>query len=158
MAIKILTIVHHPNFYLKHDFSETGFCLSIQVELTQLGPTDRASFCFRTIILIYHRHKPIDLIEVSFVWSAVLFQANRTAVLVHRLLNKTRDPDIKEEVKSFTPLAYCWREHRYELISFNNPTGIKRGEENDIMNDITIWYLHLKFVYCYSLMLDYYYY
>jgi hypothetical protein len=30
------------------DVSETGFCLRIQVEPTQLRPVDRASFCLRT--------------------------------------------------------------------------------------------------------------
>jgi hypothetical protein len=28
-------------------------------------------------------------------------QANRTAVLVHKLLNKTKDPGLKEEVRKF---------------------------------------------------------
>jgi hypothetical protein len=27
-------------FYLKHVFSETGFCLRLQVEYTQLGPIE----------------------------------------------------------------------------------------------------------------------
>jgi hypothetical protein len=30
-------------FYLKHNVSETGFCLRLQVEPTQLGPIDRPS-------------------------------------------------------------------------------------------------------------------
>jgi hypothetical protein len=34
--------------YLKHDISETGFCLRVQVELTQLDAIDRASLCLRT--------------------------------------------------------------------------------------------------------------
>jgi hypothetical protein len=38
---------HYPSscFYLKHNFSETQFCLFLQVEPTQLGPIDRASTC-----------------------------------------------------------------------------------------------------------------
>jgi hypothetical protein len=38
-----LDIVHRSNFYLKHDFLETGFCLRLQV-----GPTERASLCRQT--------------------------------------------------------------------------------------------------------------
>jgi hypothetical protein len=34
--------------YLKHNVSETGFCLLLQVAPTELGPTDRASPYFRT--------------------------------------------------------------------------------------------------------------
>jgi hypothetical protein len=43
----ILDINHRPVFYLKQNVSETVFCLRLQVELTQLGPTDRSSLCFR---------------------------------------------------------------------------------------------------------------
>jgi hypothetical protein len=35
-------IIHRP-VYLKQDDSETGFCLRLKVELTQLDPTDRVS-------------------------------------------------------------------------------------------------------------------
>jgi hypothetical protein len=37
-TITILHIIRHPVFYLKHDVSETGFCLRLEVVLTQLGP------------------------------------------------------------------------------------------------------------------------
>jgi hypothetical protein len=37
MTISILDIIHRTVFYLKHDVSETAFCLRIQVEPTQLG-------------------------------------------------------------------------------------------------------------------------
>jgi hypothetical protein len=37
-----------PCFYLKHNVSETRFCLRLQVEPTQLGPIDRASPYLRT--------------------------------------------------------------------------------------------------------------
>jgi hypothetical protein len=33
----LVTIVHRPFFYLKHDVSETGFCLYLQVEPTDFG-------------------------------------------------------------------------------------------------------------------------
>jgi hypothetical protein len=36
-----MDIVHYPVFYLKHNVSETAFCLHLQVELTQLAPKDR---------------------------------------------------------------------------------------------------------------------
>jgi hypothetical protein len=37
ITIKILGFIHRPGFYLKHDVSETTFCLRLQVLLTQLG-------------------------------------------------------------------------------------------------------------------------
>jgi hypothetical protein len=41
--IVFLDIINRPVFYLKHNVSETGFSLRLQVEPTQLGPIDRAS-------------------------------------------------------------------------------------------------------------------
>jgi hypothetical protein len=32
-----MDIIHRPVFYLKHNVSETGFCLRLQVEFIQLG-------------------------------------------------------------------------------------------------------------------------
>jgi hypothetical protein len=37
-----LNIVHIHVFYSKHHISETGFCIHLQVEPTQLSPIDRA--------------------------------------------------------------------------------------------------------------------
>jgi hypothetical protein len=45
ITIRILDIIHRPVLYLKHDVSETGFCLRLQVEITQVGPIERASLC-----------------------------------------------------------------------------------------------------------------
>jgi hypothetical protein len=33
----VLGIIQHPVFYLKHNVSETGFCVCLQVEPTQLA-------------------------------------------------------------------------------------------------------------------------
>jgi hypothetical protein len=38
-----LDIIHRPVYFSKHNVSETGFCLCVQVIPTQLGPIDRAS-------------------------------------------------------------------------------------------------------------------
>jgi hypothetical protein len=43
ITITILGIIHRPVFYLKHDVSETGFCLRLQVEPSQLVSVVRAS-------------------------------------------------------------------------------------------------------------------
>jgi hypothetical protein len=43
VSIIILEIVHPSVVYLKHDVSETGFCLRLEVIPTQLSPIDRAS-------------------------------------------------------------------------------------------------------------------
>jgi hypothetical protein len=34
--------IYLPVFYLKHDVSETGFCLRLQVKHTQLFPTKKS--------------------------------------------------------------------------------------------------------------------
>jgi hypothetical protein len=47
-TVTFLDSIHCPIFYLKHDVSETGLCLCLQVEPTQLGQSDRASFCLWT--------------------------------------------------------------------------------------------------------------
>jgi hypothetical protein len=38
VTITIHNIIYRIGFYLKHDVSETGFCLRLQVEPSQLGP------------------------------------------------------------------------------------------------------------------------
>jgi hypothetical protein len=45
ITITILNNIHRPVFYLKHDVSDTEFCLRLQVESTQMCPVDRASIC-----------------------------------------------------------------------------------------------------------------
>jgi hypothetical protein len=37
VSITIMDIIHRSVFYLKHDTSETGFCLRLQVEPTEMG-------------------------------------------------------------------------------------------------------------------------
>jgi hypothetical protein len=37
-----LDIIHRPVFILKHEVSESGFCLSREVKPIQLGSIDRA--------------------------------------------------------------------------------------------------------------------
>jgi hypothetical protein len=41
-------IYYRPVFYLKHDVSEAAFCLRLQVEPTQVGPTEKGNVCLRT--------------------------------------------------------------------------------------------------------------
>jgi hypothetical protein len=43
ITVTNLDIIHRPAFYLKHDVSETGFCLRLPVEPTQLDPVQVAS-------------------------------------------------------------------------------------------------------------------
>jgi hypothetical protein len=47
ITITILDIIHRPVFCLKHNVSETGFCLRLQLQPTQVVPTDRARFYLR---------------------------------------------------------------------------------------------------------------
>jgi hypothetical protein len=44
-----LDIIFRPAYISKYNVSETGFCLRLQVEPTQLGPIDRASPYLRTL-------------------------------------------------------------------------------------------------------------
>jgi hypothetical protein len=60
ITITDLDIIHCPALYLKHYFLETRFCLSLQVEPTQMGPTERTSLCYRT-------RKRLDL-SVGPIW------------------------------------------------------------------------------------------
>jgi hypothetical protein len=40
--ITALDVIYHRVFYLKHNVSETGFCLRLEVEPTQSDPIVRA--------------------------------------------------------------------------------------------------------------------
>jgi hypothetical protein len=40
-------IIRRPDLYLKQDVVEAGFCLRLQVELTQIGPREIASLFLR---------------------------------------------------------------------------------------------------------------
>jgi hypothetical protein len=89
ITITILGIIHRPVFYLKHDVSETEFCLRLEVEPTHLGPIDpdwneREELYLlgqteyvpgRWIMsrieiakLTYHPHKPTDLVILLTTW------------------------------------------------------------------------------------------
>jgi hypothetical protein len=45
--VMFLDIIHRP-VYISNNVSEIGFCLRLQVKLTQLGPINRASPYLRT--------------------------------------------------------------------------------------------------------------
>jgi hypothetical protein len=47
-TITILDIIHRPVFYLKHDVSDTEFCLHLQVEPNKMGPIEKASLSLWT--------------------------------------------------------------------------------------------------------------
>jgi hypothetical protein len=48
--IMLLDSIHRPVYFSKHNISETGFCLRLQVEPIQLVTIDRASPYLRTEI------------------------------------------------------------------------------------------------------------
>jgi hypothetical protein len=54
---------HRPVYISKHNVSEAGFCLGLQIKPTQVGPIDRASPCLR---------------KESGLWNAVFWNINRT--------------------------------------------------------------------------------
>jgi hypothetical protein len=45
-----LLIKNRPVYFSKHNVSETGFCLRLQVKPTQLNAIDRASPYLRTLV------------------------------------------------------------------------------------------------------------
>jgi hypothetical protein len=55
LSIIILHIVYRPVFYLKHDVSETWFCLRLEMVWTQLSPIGRDSLSLRTSAPTPHR-------------------------------------------------------------------------------------------------------
>jgi hypothetical protein len=50
VSIRILDIIHCPFSYLKHDVSETGFCLHLQVQHTEMGPIDGERIRLRNVM------------------------------------------------------------------------------------------------------------
>jgi hypothetical protein len=44
---------HRYVYFTKHNVLETGFCLRLQVKLTQLGPIDRDSPCLRVRNVVF---------------------------------------------------------------------------------------------------------
>jgi hypothetical protein len=72
-----LDIVHRfvssknrPVYFSKHIFSETGFCLRLQVKPTQLGPIDRTSPYLRTKVQTrrYIMSKNVIFVEMEYVY------------------------------------------------------------------------------------------
>jgi hypothetical protein len=62
-----LSLKCRPVYISKHNVSETGFCLRLQVKPTQLGPIDRASPYFQTPVLIEIHLRCKALYVCSFV-------------------------------------------------------------------------------------------
>jgi hypothetical protein len=56
IAITILDIIHSPVFYLKHDVSEIGFRLRLQVETTQMGTKDELAIQITLIDFILRKY------------------------------------------------------------------------------------------------------
>jgi hypothetical protein len=77
----MLDIIHRPIFYLKHNNSEKGFCLYLEVEHTQLGPIDRARLspdCPLNVIVIQkefadatHEIRLRDVTFWTYIWNCI---------------------------------------------------------------------------------------
>jgi hypothetical protein len=61
---------HCPVSYLKHDVPETEFCLRLQVEPTQVGPTEETSLSSDTSnkTNAVYKHKPRMRVNISTPW------------------------------------------------------------------------------------------
>jgi hypothetical protein len=64
-----MDIIHRPVIYLKHDISDTGFCLHLQVEPTQLRPIYRTSLCLcdSYIIILSSQVYRSNLINILYI-------------------------------------------------------------------------------------------
>jgi hypothetical protein len=54
ITVTVLDIIHHPVFYLKQDVSETGFCLHLQVDRSQLGSETEVSTIYWSQLSRFH--------------------------------------------------------------------------------------------------------
>jgi hypothetical protein len=70
ITITILDIINRPVFYLKHNVSETGFFLRLQMETTQLGHKDRVGPCLpdttnnTNSVINPTQYKPIEEVNI----------------------------------------------------------------------------------------------
>jgi hypothetical protein len=80
ITITILDIIHRPVFYLTYKVSETSFCLRLQVEDPQLGPTDRASLCLRNVVFLNKIQGFSSLFFFSFTWGWRQIQSRKRRV------------------------------------------------------------------------------
>jgi hypothetical protein len=55
MNIMFLYIIHRPIFILKHNVSESGFCLRLEAKSVQLGPSDNYIRYLRTPVPTQHK-------------------------------------------------------------------------------------------------------
>jgi hypothetical protein len=91
---------HRPVYFSKHNVSETGFCLRLQVKPTQLGPIDRASPYLQImsiniiVVLMYHRHKLLDLIYTHYATEEI----NRL-ILFREIVSLYSENHIRQNVK-----------------------------------------------------------
>jgi hypothetical protein len=77
----ILSVIHRPVFYLKHDVSETGFCLRLQVIRTQLSPFDVYRYHLRTEtesshrnVVLYMKDRKMDNAQIIIAMARFVFR------------------------------------------------------------------------------------
>jgi hypothetical protein len=76
IIITILDIIHCPAFYLEHDISETGLCLRLQVDPTQLCSQDRGSLYLRIAVAGVHRQRLAPSNGPNWVGSTLIWGQN----------------------------------------------------------------------------------
>jgi hypothetical protein len=78
------------SFISKHNVSETGFCLRLQVKPTQLGPIDRISPYLRTPVPtqdgVYEPRSFVVLLYYSLTHSPLLFYTLVLSMCIYRYL------------------------------------------------------------------------
>jgi hypothetical protein len=62
-----MMMINLPVFYLKHDVSETGLCLRLHVEPTQVGPIEEARLCLQR-----HKRRVLNKTERWIMSSIVI--------------------------------------------------------------------------------------
>jgi hypothetical protein len=65
--IVFLDISHSPAFYLKHNISETEFCLCLLLQPEWIMSTNTI------IVLISYNHKLLDLMKIAVSWDVMTY-------------------------------------------------------------------------------------
>ncbi|XP_069698463.1 putative gustatory receptor 28a [Periplaneta americana] len=95
------------SFLLLYTSAKTFICLthSLYFILLSLFMNSTEGSCGHVSHYAYYMwflHYALKLVWLVYYSSSTIYQANRTAILVHKLLAKIRDSDIREELRLFS--------------------------------------------------------
>jgi hypothetical protein len=95
-TITLLDIIYRPVYFSKHNVSETGLCLRLQVKPTQLGPIDRASPHLRTPIPATRwgipsqpQHKPSATAKKTLIFKLCTYEALNQRTITKKIITQS---------------------------------------------------------------------